>query len=126
MAEAFVRALAILLAAGVAVAVGMTAKRKRRALQPKADISMVDTDAALVAFTSTECENCKQLMGLLAELGVGVREIAHEREPALFEAAGVGAVPLIVVRRPDGSHAGQLAGIVRRRAVTRALARGGW
>jgi len=126
MADVVVRALLLLFAALVAVALGRMATKKRRSSHPVADISTVDTDAALVAFTSTECENCEQVMRQLVGLRVKIREITHENEPALFEAAGVDGVPLVVVLRPDGTHASQFAGTVRRRALSRALIEAGW
>ncbi len=126
MPEAVVRALVLLVAAGLAVGLGVAAKRMRRSAQPAADVSAVTTDAALIAFTSTECSNCAKVMVLLGGLAVVVREIAYEREPALFETSGVEAVPLTVVLRRDGTFAKQFAGKVRRRAVRRALAQAGW
>ena len=93
--------------------------------KPLARLERLDLDAAVVAFTSTDCSNCKKVMRMLGGLGVTVREVTFELEPGLFEAAGVEGVPLVVVARRDGNAAVQFGGSVRRAAVARALRRAG-
>ena len=126
MPELLARLIVLGVGAGIAVGIGLAATRAKRASQPRAQVDVVETDAAVVAFTSTDCDNCARVMAALRGLGVTVREVAHEREPALFEAAGVEAVPLVVVVRPGGGFASQFAGRVRRSRLRRALADAGW
>jgi hypothetical protein len=124
--EILVRALWLGGGAALAVGLGALATRQRRISQPPARLEGLDLEAVIVAFTSTDCRNCRKVMRLLGALDVPVREVAHELEPALFEAAGVDAVPLVIVRRNDGSVAAQFGGVPGRRRLRRAVARAGW
>lgn len=125
MPDLVIRALSLGGLAALAVLVGMRANHARRSSQPLARLERLDLDAAVVAFTSTDCSNCKKVMRMLGGLGVTVREVTFELEPGLFEAAGVEGVPLVVVARRDGNAAVQFGGSVRRAAVARALRRAG-
>lgn len=126
MPELLARALLLGGLVAVAVAVGVLTTRARRSAQPPVRVAGLGFDAAIVAFTSTDCSNCKKVMRLLSRLDVPVREVAYELEPRLFETAGVDGVPLVVVMRPDGSRSAQFGGVVRRLRLRRALARAGW
>ncbi len=126
MPDLLLRALWLGGAAGLAVGIGALASRVRRTSQPPARLDGLDLESAIVAFTSTDCENCAKVMRLLVGFDVPVREITHELEPVSFEAAGVGAVPLVVVLGRDGSAIAQFGGVPRRARLRRALARGGW
>ena len=126
MPDLMLRALWLAAAAGLAVGIGVLASRARRASQPAVRLDGLGVEGAVVAFTSTDCENCAKVMSLLSEFDVPVREVAHELEPVLFEAAGVGAVPLVVVVDHDGSAIAQFGGVPSRSRVRRALIRAGW
>jgi len=122
-------AVRVLLVGGLiaaAVAVGMMATRSRRSAQPPVRVGRLGSDAAIIAFTSTDCSRCRSVMRLLSDFDVSVREITYELEPGLFDEAGVEGVPLVVVRRPDGSHSAQFGGVVGRWRLRRALVRAGW
>lgn len=122
-------ALRVAVAGGVAVLALLGARlaaRHQRSAQPKARVSGLDVDAAVIAFTSTDCPTCRKMMRRLGDLGVPIREVTHELEPDRFEAAGVEGVPLIVVMTPGGSPTQQLAGTVSTARLRRAVARAGW
>jgi hypothetical protein len=110
----------------VAVGVGLLATRVRRSSQPAVRLDDLGFESAIVAFTSTDCSNCKKVMRLLSEFEVPVREVAYELEPGLFETAGVEGVPPVVVVGKDGSPARQFGGMVSRFRLRIALARAGW
>ena len=109
-----------------AVAVGAVARRIRAPQQPPVDVSWVDGDTPLVAFTSTDCSNCAQVLAALGEIDTPVREVPFEHEPELFERSGVDGVPLVVVLGRRGRPNWQRGGIVKAGTVRRALARAGW
>lgn len=125
MSDPLVR-LAVVAAVGLAaVAWGFIASRRRRTHIRPADLSWLDEEVPVVAFTSTSCANCREVMRLLGTLDVPVREVAYEREPELFDRAGVDDVPLVVVAARRGRN-WQRAGRLRESTVRRALARAGW
>lgn len=126
MSDLVVRALAVGGGAAAAVAVGLLAKRRGRSHQPPARVEGLGLEAAVIAFTSTDCSNCKEVMRRLSDLDVPVREVAYELEPALFEAAAVTAVPLVVITTRDGSRFRQFGGLVETARLKRALAAAGW
>jgi hypothetical protein len=126
MPDLMVRAVLLVGLVGVAVAVGVIATRVRRVSQPQARVVGLGFDAAIIAFTSTDCSNCRKVMRRLSKLGVPVREVAYELEPQHFEEAGVEGVPLVVVTKRDGTRSAQFGGSVGKVRLRRALARAGW
>ena len=126
MPDLVVRLIWIALLAGAGIGIGLAASRRRKRSQPPVDVSGLGFQAALIAFTSTECANCKKVMRQLHGFDVPVREVAYELEPGHFETAGVDGVPLVVVVRPDGSRSAQMAGLVSRMRLSRELSRAGW
>ncbi len=126
MPEFAVRVLLVGGLTAVAVAVGFMATRSRRSSQPPVRVGHLELDAAIIAFTSTDCSSCRSVMRLLSDFDVPVREVAYEIEPGLFDVAGVEGVPLVVVMRPDGSRATQFGGAIGRSRLRRALLRAGW
>ncbi len=126
MSDLLIRALVVGGGAAAAVAIGLLARRRRSSKQPPVRVEGLALEAAVVAFTSTDCSNCKEVMRRLSRLSVPVREVAYELEPALFEAAGVEAVPLVVIVTPEGARSQQFGGLVELSRLRRALSRAGW
>lgn len=126
MTDLLVRVLVVGGAAIAAVAIGLLARRRRGTSQPPARVERLGVEAAVIAFTSTDCSNCKEVMRRLSRLDVPVREVAYELEPAAFEAAEVEAVPLVVVMTPEGARSQQFGGLVDVVRLRRALSRAGW
>lgn len=120
------RLVVVVVVAAAAVAIGRLSVRRGLPSHPPVDLDGLGLPAGVVVFTSTECDNCKRVMGVLANVDVPVREVTQELEASLIADAGVEAVPLMVVTDRDGSRAAQLAGVPSRRAIRRALARAGW
>ncbi len=119
--------IAVIAAIGAAaIAAGLVATRRRRRVQPPADLSGFDFDAAIVAFTSTDCSTCRKVMQRVGALGVAVREVTYELESPSFEKAGVDGVPLVVVLTPRQEPSAQFGGAVSRRRLQRAVAAAGW
>ena len=109
-----------------ALLVGRLVARWQRPTHPPVDLSMLEIEPGIVAFTSTECDNCKRVMGLLRDVDIPVREITNDLEPGQFAVAGVEAVPLVVVTDRSGNVVRQLAGVPTRAALTRAISAAGW
>lgn len=111
---------------GVAVLAGYLATRLRRPTHPPVRLRDLGLPAGVVVFTSSQCDNCKRVMSAMRGVASPVREVTHELEPALFDAAGVEAVPLVVITDRRGHVVRQLAGKVSRSAIRRAVDRAGW
>jgi hypothetical protein len=120
------RLLVVVAVAAAAVAVGRLSARRGLPSHPPITIDGLGLPPGIVVFTSTECDNCKRVMALVAEVDAPVREVTRELEASVVAEAGVEAVPLLVVTEPDGTVVAQLAGVPSRRAVRRAVARAGW
>lgn len=105
----------------VVVAAALIAARATRGLQrpthPPVDLSATELPHGVLVFTSSDCDNCRAVRGALKDLGVSFREVTWELEPAVFEAAGIESVPLVVVRDASGATRGQMAGRPRRRRL---------
>ena len=126
MPDLAVRLVLVASVAALSIGAGLWATRRRRKVQPPADVKGLGIDAAVVAFTSTDCSTCRKVMRRLGSLGVPVREVTHELEPGLLEKAGVGGVPLVVVLDDGGTPVAQFAGSVSGRRLRRALRAAGW
>jgi glutaredoxin len=111
---------------GAALLAGWWASRHRQPVHPPVDLAAIDVPPGVVAFTSTQCDNCKRVMAMLRDLDVPVREVTHELEAGMFAAAGVEAVPLLVVTDRDGRAVRRLAGTPTRAAIKRAVRAAGW
>ena len=120
------RFLLVIAVVAVAIVAGSLANRWQQPTPPRLDVSPLGLAPGIVAFTSTQCDNCKRVMAMLATIDAPVREVTHELEAGLFGAAGVEAVPLIVVTNSHGDVIRQLAGTPSKRAVLRALRKAGW
>jgi hypothetical protein len=126
MTDLLVRVAATASVAGMAIVAGLVVARRNRSTQPDARVERLGFDAAVVAFTSTDCPTCRKVMRRLTALEVAVREVTFELEPGLFDEAGVDGVPLVVVLTRAGDHAAQFGGLVSAARVRRALAVAGW
>lgn len=126
MTDLAVRAVLVAALAAAAAGAGLAVTRRRGATQPRARVERLGFDVAVVAFTSTDCSTCRKVMGRLGALGVPVREVTHELEPGVLEAAGVEGVPLVVVLSPTGEPSAQFGGNVSRRRLRRAVEHAGW
>jgi glutaredoxin len=125
MADPWVRALLGLGAAAVAVGVGYGARIAVRRRVETRPIDLTGTTGGVVFFSDAACVRCDDARAALDATGVAYEEIAYDREPSRLEAAGVIAVPLIVVRRADGTEVGRIAGRVRPWRLRRLIARSG-
>ena len=126
MNDVVVRLIIVLVAVIAALGFARVSRSRRALSQPPVDVSGLGLESPVVAFTSKGCENCMQVMALLASVGAQVREVSFDLDPELFEAAGVEAVPLVVVVDRDGNPVWQRGGKLTGRTVRRALARAGW
>jgi hypothetical protein len=124
--EAAIRVVLVVLVAIAAVAIGRGADRWQRPHHPPVRLSGLDLPPGVIAFTSTQCDNCKRVMARLRTAQVPVREVTHDLESHLFAAAGIEAVPLIVVTDRAGAAVRQLAGTPSARVIRRATKKAGW
>ena len=120
------RALLVVGVVVAAVVVGRIMRRWQRPTHPPVDLAGLGLPPGIIAFTSTQCDNCKKVMAIVGSINVPVREVTHELEGSLFDAAGVEAVPLLVVTDRSGVVARQLAGTPSKAAVRRAVHAAGW
>ena len=126
MDEVALRIVLVALVAVGAVAIGWGANRWQRPTHAPVQLAGLDLPPGVIAFTSTQCDNCKRVMARLGAVEAPVREVTHELEPQLFAAAAVGAVPLVVVTDADGTVVRQLAGTPTVGAIRRAVKKAGW
>jgi hypothetical protein len=125
MPEALVRGLFVAGVACLALAVALLAPRwsARRAEQMPIDLSGID--GRVVLFSSRSCRRCDAVRDLLVRMGVVHTEVQYEADPARFDEAGVGAVPLVVARDEQGAALCRVAGSASPRRIRRLLAAAG-
>lgn len=114
-------ALAILV---VIVAVRILARWQRPA-HPPVDLGALVSNPGLVLFTSTDCASCAGARRVVTSLGVPVREVTWELEPAVMERIGVEAVPLTAVVDHGGTAVWLGTGVPRKSRLERAARRAG-
>lgn len=119
MAESAIRVL--IGAAVVLTAVGVAgwARRAQRRGAVTAPLALDGIPGRIVLFSDAACARCDQARAVLETVGEPFSEVAFEADPGLMAAAGVGAVPLVVVRRADGTEVGRIAGKVSARRLRR-------
>lgn len=126
MDDIAIRVVLVAIVAIGAIVVGRSADRWQRPHHPPVRLAGMDLPPGVIAFTSTQCDNCKRVMATLRTIAAPVREVTHDLESQLFAAAGVEAVPLIVVTNADGDVIRQLAGTPSARSIRRAVKKAGW
>lgn len=89
------------------------------------DVAPLRAMSSAVVFTRDNCANCAEVMRLLTDLQVPIRQVRIEEEVDLFERLGVAAVPLTVLTDSSGNTRAQFGGVPQRRALRRALRRAG-
>ena len=112
----------LLVAAAVGIVALLLARTARQSLQPvhpAVNLRSASLPAGVILFTSTACVNCARARAALRSADFEFREVTWELEPALLEAVGVQAVPLVVVQGNDGATLLQIVGVPRRRALRR-------
>jgi hypothetical protein len=109
----------------IVVAAARLIARWQRPPHPSIDLGDFGPRPGLVVFTSTDCSNCKEALAVAGDLGVEVREVAWELEPAVQEAVGVEAVPLTAVVDADGNIEALMTGVPKRGPLERAVRRAG-
>jgi len=126
MDDLIIRVVLVAGVAGLALGVGRVVGRWQQPIHPAVDIEGLGLPPGIIAFTSTDCDNCRRVMSMLRTLDVPVREVTHELEAGLFDSAAVEAVPLVVVTDQTGRPVRQFAGNSSKRAVRRAARASGW
>lgn len=109
----------------VVIAAARVAARWQRPAHPPIDLGSLAATPGIVLFTSTDCANCERARAVVGSIGVPVREVTWEGEPALMEGAGVQAVPLTAVVGAGGTVTWLGAGVPSSRALRSAVRRAG-
>lgn len=115
----------IVVAILLVIAASRLVARWQRPSHPAIDLGDFGPRPGLVMFTSTDCVNCTEALGIVRSLDIPYREVTWELEPALFDQIGVEAVPLITIVDAAGTVKLLAAGVPRRRSVERAAASAG-
>lgn len=111
----------IAMLSAVAFAWGANRLVRHRAVTASLDLSGVA--GRIVFFSDVACRRCPAVREALS--GLDFEEIRYGDDPDRFRATGAPAVPLVVVRRPDGAEVGRIAGEVRERELKALLRRAG-
>ncbi|NQV07248.1 hypothetical protein HQ535_11920 [bacterium] len=121
MADPVVRALVVggIVAAALLAAYLIPRVTAGRAVQIPIDLSGIDD--RVILFTSSDCSTCDRAREVIEAAGVEYREIRHSDDPALFDATGVAAVPLLVIRGDRGAIIGRIGGVPTTQRLRRAL-----
>jgi glutaredoxin len=121
MSEPLVR---VILVVGIVLAAAAIARiafilRAHRAAAARVDVSGLT--GRVILFTESSCPTCTAARSALEASGVPYEEVSYSERPDELRAAGVEAVPLIVVRDPAGAVIGQMAGKPSEKALERLL-----
>jgi glutaredoxin len=95
-----------------ALAVAFAANRWVRRRADRAPIDLGSVSGRVVFFSDEACRRCPAARDTLTATGVDFEEVAYSDDPKRFRATGAPAVPLVVVRGPDGTEVGRIAGEV--------------
>jgi len=120
-----IRVALVLIAVLVVIAGARLIGSWQRPSHPPIDPGDFGPRPGVMLFTSTDCENCKEALRRVGALGAEVREVTWELEPAVFKRVGVEAVPLTAVVDEAGRVELLAAGVPRKNALKRAMARAG-
>jgi hypothetical protein len=115
----------VLLVVVAVIVVARLIGRWQRPGHPPIDLGDFGPRPGVILFTSTDCMNCKQARAVVESLGLAMREVTWELEPALFDSIGVEAVPLTAVVDQVGSVEWLAASVPRKWSLQRAAARAG-
>jgi len=118
--EMLVRVLIVAGVAVMALAVAFGIPRLAARRSERRPPSITDLPGEVLFFTSRSCPRCDQVRRMLRSEKVEAAEIVYEEHTGDWDRWGVGAVPLLVIRR--GSGPTTLAGPISRRRLRRALA----
>jgi len=121
MAESLVRALIGAGVALVAAAIAWMAWRAERRRAVTSALVIDGIDGRILFFSDAACVRCDEARAVLESVGEPFTEVAYDSEPDRLRAAGVKAVPLVVVRRTDGAEVGRIAGKVSTSRLRRLL-----
>lgn len=97
------RVLAVGAAVALVIAIARLASRWQRPTRPPIDLDGLGSRPGVIVFTSNDCGTCVEATGIVRRTGVEARDVAWEREPAVFERYGIDAVPLVVVLDAEGN-----------------------
>jgi hypothetical protein len=120
--EALLRFVLVAVLVAAALGVGRVWRRSAAARHRPVDVAGLGLPPGVLLFTSTGCTNCSEARWRVEQLGVAVREVTWELEPAMFERAGVESVPLVVFADGAGRTVAQVVGIPSRAALRSGLA----
>ena len=120
-----VRIAVVLLAVLIVIVIARFIGRWRGPSHPPIDLGGFAERPGVVVFTSTDCSNCKEVLGMVESLDVPLREVTWELEPTVFEDLGVESVPLTAVVNADRQVELLVAGVPRSRSLGAAVRRAG-
>lgn len=115
----------VALVLGGAAAIGLVARRRAGYQHPGVSLDELGFEPGIVIFTATGCDVCAEVRAMAAATGANVREVTNELEAALFDRAGVVAVPLTAVVGRRGDIVRQFTGVPRRSSLQRSVKRAG-
>ncbi len=116
----------VIVAATLAVAGGLAYVAHRRTAR-RMEVAPVDLSGfggRVLFFSDAACRRCPVVRDLLDELGVDYAEFSYGEHPEGMRAAGITAVPLVVVRDEAGGEVGRIAGRPGVRRLRRLLRAG--
>lgn len=109
----------------MAVAFAFGATRWTRSRADRATLVLSGIAGRVVFFSDEACRKCTAARDALIASAVNFEEIRYGDDPARFRATGAPAVPMVVVRDPDGTEVGRIAGEVRESELRGLLKRAG-
>jgi glutaredoxin len=105
----------------VALGVALVARRAERRTAVRSPLNLAGVEGRVVLLSDAACPGCADLRRLLDAAGVPFTEVAYDTDPEFARSIGVVAVPLVVVRGPDGQEAGRIGGRVSPRRFRRLI-----
>jgi glutaredoxin len=125
MNDAIVRILLVGAVAGAALVVARLANGRASRRAERADIDADGFTGRVLLFTDSACGTCDLARTVLESTGIEFVEVTYGAHPEGMQAAGISAVPLLVVRDERGQTVGRIAGRPSRRRVRRLLDKAG-
>ena len=114
-----------LLAVASALGFALAANRWVRWRADRTPLDLSGLSGRVVFLSDDSCRRCPAARAALVTAGVDFEELRYGDDPKRFRATGAPAVPLLVVRAPDGSEMGRIAGEVHPRELRALLKRAG-
>ena len=120
MSDGIARLVIVAVVVGAALLIAWWRRVRAARHGPPIDVGGLVAGPAAVVFTRDDCATCGATLERVGGLGLPVRQVRAEDEPAALAERGITGVPLTVIVDGEGRARGQIGGLPSLRKLRRA------